>query len=134
MQLINMLVENKYIECHRTFKETNIVRDLFRAHLYSVYLLRVFPGVIIIDCKNKTNTYLLLLLEIVSVISTVLIFFTAFTYFGKEHKESYTWALGRLESLMDDFIMLSFIVTNRELALMKAIEQIFPTSSNILSR
>ncbi|XP_022883418.1 uncharacterized protein LOC111400224 [Olea europaea var. sylvestris] len=63
-QLMNRLVENKYIEWHRTYMETNIVQDLFWAHPYLVDLLRAFSRVIIMDCTYKTNRYRLPLLEI----------------------------------------------------------------------
>ncbi|XP_022889284.1 protein FAR1-RELATED SEQUENCE 5-like [Olea europaea var. sylvestris] len=133
-QLMNRLVENKYIELHRTYMETNIVQDLFWAQPYSIDLLWAFPRVIIMDCTYKTNRYRLPLLEIVGVISTDLTFSIAFAYLGKEREENYAWALGRLKSLMNDIIMPSVIVIDRELALMKAIEKIFPTSTNILCR
>ncbi|XP_022841839.1 protein FAR-RED ELONGATED HYPOCOTYL 3-like [Olea europaea var. sylvestris] len=110
-QLMNRLVENKYIEWHCISMEMNLVQDLFWAHPYSVDLLQAFPRVIIMDCTYKINRYRLPLLEIVGVTSIDLTFSIAFAYLGKECEENYAWALGRLKSLMNDIIMPSVIVT-----------------------
>ncbi|KAL7164377.1 hypothetical protein ACSBR2_040314 [Camellia fascicularis] len=51
-----------------------------------------------------------------------------------EKKDNYTWALGTLHSVMNENILPSVIVTDRELALMNAICTVFPTTTNLLYR
>ncbi|KAL7182043.1 hypothetical protein ACSBR1_040876 [Camellia fascicularis] len=126
-QLLGQLAMNKYIEWHRSCADTETVTDLFFAHLTSLNLLRAFPKVLLMDCTYKTNRYRLSLLEIVGVTSTDM----TFSY---EKKDNYIWALGTLHSVMDENILPSVIVTDRELALMNAICTVFPTTTNLLYR
>lgn len=80
------------------------------------------------DC---TYRYRLSLLEIVGVTSTNLTFSIAFAYLEKECDKNYTWTLERLKSLMDNIIMSSVIVTDKEVALVKTFEKIIPISTNM---
>ena len=68
--LLSKLSEHKYIEWHRRFDNTNIVKDLFWAHPVNIDLLHAFPCVLLMDCTYKCNRYNLPLLQIVGVTST----------------------------------------------------------------
>jgi histone-lysine N-methyltransferase SETD2 len=133
-QLLGKLCEHNYIEWHRSCDTTDRVKDLFFAHPISIDILRAFPQVLIMDCTYKTNRYRLPLLEIVGVTSTNLTFSVALAYLEGESEGNYTWALSRLKTILEDGWVPSIIVTDRELALMNAIERVFPTTRHMLCR
>ena len=110
------------------------VTDLFWAHPVSLDLFCSFPKVLITDCTYKTNLYCLPLLEIVGVTSTDISFSVAFAYLQFERIDNYVWVLGTLRSLLDDIAIPEVIFTNRELALMNAIDKVFSTSRHLLCR
>ena len=66
--------------------------------------------------------------------STNMTFNVAYTYLSSELEDSYTWALDRLRGLMDNDFLPRVIVTDRELALMNAIEKKFPRANHFLCR
>jgi histone-lysine N-methyltransferase SETD2 len=133
-QLLGKLCEHNYIEWHRSCAITDRVKDLFFAHPISIEILRAFPQVLIMDCTYKTNRYRLPLLEIVGVTSTNLTFSVALAYLEGELEDNYIWALSRLKTVLEDGWVPNIIITDRELALMNAIERVFPTSKHMLCR
>ncbi|KAH6760275.1 hypothetical protein C2S52_009274 [Perilla frutescens var. hirtella] len=102
--------------------QTDTVKDMFYAHPISVKLLRAFPEVLLMDCTYKTNRYRLPLFEIVGVTSTSMMFSVSCAYLEVEKENNYIWALTVLKGLMDQSTLPSVIVTDRERALMNAIE------------
>ena len=58
-------------------------------------------------------------------------FNVSYIFLSSEREDSYTWAVDRLWVLMDNDFLPRVIVTDRELALMNAIEKIFPYANNI---
>ncbi|XP_028102684.1 uncharacterized protein LOC114301927 [Camellia sinensis] len=86
------------------------------------------------DCTYKTNCYRLPLLEIVGVTLTEMTFSVAFAYLQYERVDNYAWVLATLRDVMDGFVVPTVIVTDRELALMNAIQKIFPSARHLLCR
>ncbi|XP_028051977.1 PKS-NRPS hybrid synthetase CHGG_01239-like [Camellia sinensis] len=84
------------------------------------------------DCTYKTNRYRLPLLEIVGVTSTEMTFSVAFAYLQYKRADNYAWVLATLRDVMDGFVVPTVIVTDRELALMNAIQKIFPSGKHLL--
>ncbi|XP_038697736.1 uncharacterized protein LOC119995336 [Tripterygium wilfordii] len=86
------------------------------------------------DCTYKTNRYWMPLLEVVGITSTSLTFSIAFAYIGGERIDNYLWVLQRLRSIMEDnsIELPSVIVTDWELSLMSAIENVFPDAQHLL--
>ncbi|XP_058742218.1 PKS-NRPS hybrid synthetase cheA-like [Vicia villosa] len=87
------------------------------------------------DESEVTNKYTQPLFEIVGMTSTKLTFAVAFAYMEYEQTETFCWVLDKLKQL---FIKQDncpqVILTDRDLALMKAIETIFPKTANLLCR
>ena len=133
-QLMKCLHDNGYQQWHRREGETNVVSDILYAHPQSINLLRLFPYVLVMDCTYKTNIYNMPLLEIVGISPTGHNFSVAFAYLRNEKVESYTWALDIVRQLFGKSILPQVIVTDRELALMDAIAQVFPKVSHFLCR
>ncbi|KAL7209894.1 hypothetical protein ACSBR1_031462 [Camellia fascicularis] len=132
--LLGELEKHNYIEQHRCDNNTMIVTDLFWAHPVSLDLLYSSLKVLIMDCTYKTNRYRLPLLEIVGVTSTDMSSSVAFAYLQFERIDNYVWVLTTLRSLLDDIAIPEVIVTDRELALMNAIDKVFSTSRHLLCR
>lgn len=133
MQLfMSKLTEHKYIEWHRNDVHTGCIKDLFLACPSTIELLQAFPQVLIIDCTNKTNRHDMSLLETVDVTLTDLTFLICFANLESERENNYIWALKRLKSIMEENMLPTFIVKDRELTLMKAIQKKF-SKHNYLS-
>lgn len=124
MQLfMSKLTEHKYIEWHRNDVHTGCIKDLFLACPSTIELLQAFPQVLIIDCTNKTNRHDMSLLETVDVTLTDLTFLVCFANLESERENNYIWALKRLKSIMEENMLPTFIVKDREITLMKAIQK-----------
>ncbi|KAL8497979.1 hypothetical protein ACS0TY_021359 [Phlomoides rotata] len=118
--LMGKLKDHKYFYLHRCCEKTDTIRDLFFAHPKSIDLVRAFPKVLLMDCTYKTNRYRMPLLEIVGVTPTNLTFCVACAFMNAEREDNYTWALSTLRSLMVDLCLPNLIITDGELALMRA--------------
>ena len=77
-QLLNHLYEYTYIAAHKSYPDTDIVKDILWAHLASIELLHAFSQMFIMDCTYKTNMHRLPLMEIVGITSTDMTFSIAF--------------------------------------------------------
>ena len=82
----------------------------------------------------RTNMFDMPLLEMIGVSSTNKTFCIAFVFMNKEKISNYTWALNCLLSLMEGCLYPRVIVTDRELALMKACNIVFPVAKRLLCR
>ncbi|CAL5337320.1 unnamed protein product [Camellia sinensis] len=132
--LLGELVKYNYIERHRSKEFTMTVTDLFWAHPTNLDLFRSFPRILVMDCTYKTNIYRLPLLEIVGVTSIEMTFSVAIAYLQYERVDNYAWVFATLRDVMDGFVVPTIIVTDRELALMNAIQKIFPSGRHLLCR
>ena len=61
-------------------------------------------------------------------------FLVCFAYIECEQEDNYSWALDKLKGFMDDNMLPSVIVTDGEVALMNAIQNVFPTATHLLCR
>src|SRR4051812_8468770 len=87
------------------------------------------------DSTYKTNKYKLPLLEIVGVTSTDKTYSAGFAFLECEKEDNFTWALGICKSLLvDQKTMPSFIVIDRDNALINVVDTVFPTSTALLCR
>ncbi|GAA0172486.1 hypothetical protein LIER_26305 [Lithospermum erythrorhizon] len=94
--------------------------------------LHSFPQVLIIYSTYNTNRYKQPLLEIVGFTSTWKTFIVAYDFLSSENKETYVWALECLKNVMK--CMPNVIVTDRDLALVLDVENVFSTSAHLLCR
>ncbi|XP_016694312.2 uncharacterized protein [Gossypium hirsutum] len=82
----------------------------------------------------KTNKYDLPFVQIVGVTSTNKTFSIAFFFIINEKEENYNWALTCLKLTLEECMYQRVIVTDRELALMNACQQVFPDATRLLCR
>lgn len=131
--LFKLIEEANYVYWIRKKDDSEVVRDIFWAHPDSVKLLNIFPIVLVMDSTYKTNKYRQSLFEIVGMTSTELTFAVAFAYMESEQTENFCWVLDKLKQLfVNKDVCPQVIVTDRDLALMKAIEVVFPNTINLL--
>ncbi|XP_024196958.1 protein FAR1-RELATED SEQUENCE 5 isoform X2 [Rosa chinensis] len=105
---------------------------LFFAHPTSIELTKSYSNVFVMDCTYKTNKYKMPLLEIVGVSSFNTSFYSCFVFMQKEEQQDYQWALEMFSKLLGDGNHPLAIIIDRELALMKAIQVVFPMTPNLL--
>jgi hypothetical protein len=132
--LLQWLDDAKYVTWNRRKDDgSDVLSDIFWAHPESIKLLNLFPIVLVMDCTYKTNKYRQPLLQIIGITSTDLTFAVGFSYMESEKTDNYRWALDKLKELFSkQDIFPQVILTDRELALMNAIEIVFPHSVNML--
>lgn len=132
--LMSFLQEEGYVFYDRANDSTNELEDLFFAHPRSLEIWRAFPHMLLMDATYQTNMFDMPLLEIVGVTSTNKTFSIAFVLMHKEKISNYTWALNCLLSLTKGYLFPHVIVRDRELALMKARNIVFPGAKRLLCR
>src|SRR4051812_1550452 len=134
-QLLKLLGDNNYVSSFRTSEDKVTMRDIFWTHPESIKLFNTFPTVLVMDLMYKTNKYRLPLLEIVGVTSTDKTYSVGFAFLECEKEENFMWALGICKSLLvDQEVMPNVVVTDRDNALMNAVDTVFPTSTALLCR
>ncbi|XP_012834315.1 PREDICTED: uncharacterized protein LOC105955159 [Erythranthe guttata] len=127
------LKEDEYLSYHRS-NELNAITDLLWIHPKCIKLAQSYPYVFVIDCTYKTNRYGLPFLEIVGFTCTNKTFSIAFAYLDHEKTENFEWALRCLKEAMTSCPRPNCIVTDRDLGLMKAVANVYPSSHHLLCR
>ncbi|XP_012829137.1 PREDICTED: protein FAR1-RELATED SEQUENCE 5-like [Erythranthe guttata] len=127
------LKEDEYLSYHRS-NELNAITDLFWIHPKCIKLAQSYPYVFVIDCTYKTNRYGLPFLEILGFTCTNKTFSIAFAYLDHEKTENFEWALRCLKEAMTSCPRPNCIVTDRDLGLMKAVANVYPSSHHLLCR
>ncbi|KAK2420884.1 hypothetical protein QL285_031571 [Trifolium repens] len=117
--------EAKYLFSHRALQGTKMLNDILWAHLNSIKLLNKFTLVVIIDSTNKTNKYRIHLLEFVGSTCTGKMYSIAFAFLTSEKEDNLVWALRGVLDILQCQDDLKVIVTNRDQALMKAVDDVF---------
>ncbi|KAI8565765.1 hypothetical protein RHMOL_Rhmol03G0286900 [Rhododendron molle] len=132
--VLNELIEKRYLHDYRTNPYTNEITDIVWVHPQSLDLSVNFPSVLVIDATYKTNEYRLPLLEVVGITSTMCTYSLMFAHLTNERVENLTWALSTLKKWMlgKGALLPSVFVTDRDLALLSAIEACFPSARHIL--
>lgn len=111
------------------FDDQGHVTRLFFSHTQSLQLAQRFSNVFLLDCTYKTNRFKILLLNIVGLDCSFVSFNAGFVFLREEKEADYDWALNAFARFVPS---CSVLVTDRELALMNAIEKVYPDAKNIL--
>ncbi|GAU25032.1 hypothetical protein TSUD_155060 [Trifolium subterraneum] len=129
--LMSLMERDKYVYRYRKVNDSDELRDILWAHPDSIALVNKFHLVLIMDTTYKTCKYRLPLLEIVGATSTGMTFSIAFAYLQSECTDNFVWALQMLKELITCGAV-GVIVTDRDLALMNAVQIVFPDAVNLL--
>ncbi|KAM5575510.1 protein FAR1-RELATED SEQUENCE 5-like [Rosa sericea] len=114
------------------YDQNGRLTHLMFAHPLSIALTKSYTNVFVMDCTYKTNKYKMPLLDIVGVTSFNTSFYSCFVFMQKEEEEDYVWALTMFSRILGVEVYPLVIITDRELALMNAINIVFPRTANIL--
>nr|XP_043613294.1 protein FAR1-RELATED SEQUENCE 5-like [Erigeron canadensis] len=131
--LMSLLHSNNYVY-EFTTTESNELDNLFFVHPTSFDIWRAFPHVLIIDATYKTNPYNMPFVEIVGVTSTSNTFSIAFAFIHSEKTTNYKWALDCLKLTLDECMLPRVIVTDKEMALVNACNEVFPDAAQLLCK
>ncbi|XP_074304090.1 protein FAR1-RELATED SEQUENCE 5-like [Silene latifolia] len=106
------------------------------AHPEAIKLFRAYPYVVLMDSTYKTNIYKNPLIEMVGVTPTGSSFLIACSMIPTEYDVNYKWLLRKLDAILDVTGVASpaVFVTDRELGLISALEQVFPRAEHLLCR
>ncbi|KAJ9549306.1 hypothetical protein OSB04_021849 [Centaurea solstitialis] len=108
------------------------ISRLFIAHPLSIKLAKVFSSTFVMDCTYKTNKYNMPLFDIIGVSCFNTSFYSGFVFLEKEDEENYIWALSTFKEIIGQDNQPCVIVSDRELALMNGIKNVFPATINLL--
>jgi hypothetical protein len=132
--MFQLLEENNYIYHFTTNSKSGRLENLFFVHPISFEMWRAFPWIIEIDATYKTNLYNLPLVEIVGVTSTSKTFSIAYAFVEYEQEAHYKWVLQCLKSTLGEGFAVRVVLTDRDLALMKACTDVMPDVKHLLCR
>jgi hypothetical protein len=110
----------------------NNISHLFFAHPFSLQLCNLYSTVILMDCTYKTNKFKMPLLHVVGMTPFNTTFSICFVLLKEEKEADYVWAIEQVCRLFSDGNLPETIVTDRELALMNALQLLLPNSTNLL--
>nr|XP_043624001.1 protein FAR-RED ELONGATED HYPOCOTYL 3-like [Erigeron canadensis] len=135
MQIVlQLLSDHQYTYQYTTDSKTGCLTNLFFVHPTSLDIWRAFPWIIEIDATYKTNVYNMPLVEIVGVTPTGKTFSIAHALIENEQHATYTWVLQCLRSTLEEGLVVRVALTDRDLALMKAVKDVMPETKLILCR
>nr|KAJ0227310.1 hypothetical protein LSAT_V11C100002350 [Lactuca sativa] len=107
------------------------ITHLFITHPLSIKLAKAFSNIFIMDYTYKTNKYNMRLLDIIVVSCFNTSFYYDFVLLEREDEDSYIWALSVFKKTFENHEP-TVIMSDRELALMNAINMVFPNMTNLL--
>jgi hypothetical protein len=125
------LQENSWKYAFKQDAEGRVLFFIF-AHPESIRYANKYNRVFVLDCTYKTNRYRMPLLHIIGVSPSNSTFSIAFCFMQNEQEESYTWALRAFFSFLDPLPFQPVLCTDRDLALLAAIETICPAYPHLL--
>lgn len=95
-QLLKLFDANNYVSRYRTCDDEVTVRDILWIHLDSIKLFNTFSTVLILNSTyktNKTNKYILPLLEMIGVTSYEKTYSVGFVFLESEKEDNVTLTL-----------------------------------------
>jgi hypothetical protein len=109
-------------------KITQRLEQLFFAYPDAIQLLKKHPYVLLLDCTYKTNRFRMPLLNICVVTGNRKTVQVGLCFLSSKKKADYNWAIAQFTELIriHDIEELLLLVTDRELALINILDQIFP--------
>lgn len=101
----------------------------------AIQLLRDSPDILLFDCTYKTNRYNRPLLNLIGVSGSSQTIHLGLAMLPGEKEIHYTWAVDVLQKLFrQERIHVRLMITDREIALMNALEKTFVTTDMLICR
>lgn len=127
--LVAELEEGKFVWRIQTNPAGHVTHLVFVSR-YGLDLFAAYLEVLLLDCTYQTNRFQMPLLDMVGLIGLNTTFYVAFAFVKSEQEEDFTWVLKQLQELLR--ALPSVVMTDRELALMNAIRNVFPAAHSLL--
>ncbi len=114
--------------------KTNRLERLFFAHPNVIEIYKKHPKVVLLDCTYKTNRFRMPLLNICAVTGNRKTIQVALCFLSSEKELDYEQAMSKFEEVITthEIPKLDTWVTDRELALMNTLDDMFPNSNHLL--
>ncbi|XP_077246720.1 uncharacterized protein LOC143886562 [Tasmannia lanceolata] len=125
-------LSNGGFQCNLKYDGEGCLTHLFFAHPNSIAMSKSYSNVFLMDCGCKTNRYKRTLLDVVGITSFNTSFYSCFALLGKEEEEDYIWALEMFDAMLGTDSRPTVIISDRDIALMRAIHVVFPGTVNLL--
>lgn len=138
--LIDELYKHEYKVRYTTIDKGNKthLQGLFFAHTSAIEIARELPDAIAIDATYKTNAYRLPFIQVIGTGNIgdpdLKSFHIAGAWVAQETNEMYAWAMESLRDVVwpdDQPAKPKVIVTDREAALMNALDNVFPDARKL---
>jgi hypothetical protein len=112
------------------------IRDILMVNPLSIKLLRGNSNLLLFDCTYKTNRYNRPALNICAITGLNTSIQAGIVLMQEEKETDYTWALTTFGEMLKekDIDPPTVIITDREEALMNAVEAVFPAADSLLCR
>jgi hypothetical protein len=108
------------------------VTHLFFSYKKALDLYRFYPEVLLIDSTYKTNRFNMPLCIVVGITAVNTTFFVRFAFLRSEQQVDFTWALQQLSAAAGSSHKPMVVVTDRDLALMNSVADVFPSAKHLL--
>ena len=120
--------------CKYQTDDSNAIQCCFFAYQKSIHLFQRFSEVVLMDCTYNTNKFNMPLFTITGRTSMNGSFTIAMAFLAGETFEDFQWALHQFRQLYQHVQLTApiTIVTDCDLALIQAIEVIFPSTQHLL--
>lgn len=125
---------NDYVYEPRINIKTGRLEGIFFSHKTSIEFLKKYPTVVVIDATYKTNRFGMPLVQIAGMTNNNRTFIIAEAFTKRERIEDYVWILQQLKKICFKNNLPKIISTDRDLALLQAIREELPESTNLLCR
>lgn len=116
---------------HIKYSEQYNMESILLTHPDAMKRAGQYASVLLIDCTYNTNKWKLPLFHAIGVDCFNNSFTVAVALLQDETYESYLWCLERLQFLFNDCLLPAVIVTDKDKALTKAIEEVSPESHHL---
>jgi MULE transposase domain len=110
----------------------NELMNLLFCHPASLEMARTYNCVLLMDCTYKVNRYNMPVLNVVGISHLRKTFFICFVFMGEETEGHYRWALNTIARVIYLGEPPKVVITDRDLALMKAIQIELPDCKHML--
>lgn len=129
------LNDEGFFHRHRLDDEGHL-RDILMVSPLSIRLLHGNSDVILFDCTYKTNRYNRPVLNICATTGLNTTIHAGVALMCEEKESDYLWVLGKFRELLEeeDIDLPTVVISDRDKALMNAIESTFPGTDSLICR
>lgn len=130
--LFNKITDGQYIYKHHLSPKDNSIELLAITHPRAINLANIYNRVFTLDYTYNTNIYDIPLLQVIGHTPTKQTFLMGIIFMDHKNKDYYIWCLHTLFQKWLPISNNTLLITNRDLALLTAIQTLFPRTPHLL--